>query len=335
MYKTSGRLLALLGLLQSRPMWSGADLAARLEVSGRTVRNDIERLRQLDYPVEAVRGPGGHYRLGIGAKLPPLLLEDDEAVAVAVGLSAATGVTGIEDTSARALAKLEAVLPHRLKLRVNAVRDAVQKGPENTGSNAPDPEVDAGLLMAVAAAIRDREEIRFFYRDDERLQVEPYRLVSWQRRWYLVARDPTTGTWSSYRLDWMQLRIPGGRRFTPIELPGGDYPAFVLRTTAFAGWRVHVTITVHAPAAVVLRRINPTVGVVEALDDNACVLVTGADSVETVAVYIGMLGLDFTVTEPPELLAHLRTLTERYAKAVSATPAHSADGATGNASLRR
>jgi len=175
-------------------MWSGADLATRLEVSGRTVRNDIERLRQLDYPVEAVRGPGGHYRLGIGAKLPPLLLDDDEAVAVAVGLRAATGVTGIEDTSARALAKLEAVLPHRLKLRVSAVRDAVQKGPENTGSNAQDPEVDAGLLMAVAAAIRDREEIRFFYRDDERLQVEPYRLVSWQRRWYLVACDPATGT---------------------------------------------------------------------------------------------------------------------------------------------
>jgi len=316
-------------------MWSGADLAARLEVSGRTVRNDIERLRQLDYPVEAVRGPGGHYRLGIGAKLPPLLLDDDEAVAVAVGLRAASGVTGIEDTSARALAKLEAVLPHRLKLRVNAVRDAVQKGPENTGSNAPDPEVDPRLLMAVAAAIRDHEQIRFFYRDDERLQVEPYRLVSWQRRWYLVARDPAAGTWSSFRLDWMQLRIPGGRRFTPIELPGGDYPAFVLRTTAFAGWRVHVRITVHAPAAEVLRRINPAVGIVEAIDDNACVLVTGADSVETVAVYIGMLGLDFTVTEPPELLGHLRTLSERYAKAVSATRAHSGDGATRNAALRR
>ena len=166
MYKTSGRLLALLGLLQSRSMWSGAELATQLEVSGRTVRNDIERLRQLDYPVEAVRGPGGHYRLGVGAKLPPLLLDDDEAVAVAVGLRAVTGVGGIEDTSARALAKLEAVLPHRLKLRVNAVRDAVETGPENTGTNAPDPAVDAGLLMAVAAAIRDHQEVRFHYRGD-------------------------------------------------------------------------------------------------------------------------------------------------------------------------
>ncbi len=318
MYETSGRLLALLGLLQSRTIWSGAELAARLGVSGRTVRNDIERLRRLDYPVEAVRGPGGHYRLGIGAKLPPLLLDDDEAVAVAVGLRAVTGVSGMEDTSARALAKLEGVLPHRLKLRVNAVRDAVQTGPENTGSNVPDPEVDAGLLMAVAAAIRDHEEIRFRYRGNERLQVEPYRLVSWQRRWYLVARDATADNWSSFRLDWMQLRVPGGRRFRPVELPGGDYPAFVLRTTAFAGWQVHVRITVYAPAEEVLSRINPAVGVVEAIDDRTCVLVTGADSVETVAVYIGMLGIDFTATEPPELVAHLATLARRYADAVSA-----------------
>jgi predicted DNA-binding transcriptional regulator YafY len=317
MYKTSGRLLALLGLLQSRAIWSGAELAERLEVSQRTVRNDIDRLRQLDYPVEAVRGPGGHYRLGVGAKLPPLLLDDDEAVAVAVGLRAVTGVSGIEDTSSRALAKLEAVLPHRLKLRVNAIRDAVQTGPENTGTNAPDPQIDAGLLMSVAAAIRDHEEIRFYYRGDQRRQVEPYRLVSWQRRWYLVGRQAATDSWSSFRLDWMQLRIPGGRRFQPVELPGGDYPAFVLRTTAFAGWEVHVRITVHAPAEEVLSRINPTVGVVEAIDETTCVLVTGADSVETIAVYIGMLGLDFTVAEPPELVTHLTTLARRYAKAVS------------------
>ena len=315
MHKSSGRLLALLGLLQSRSMWSGAELAERLQVTGRTVRNDIERLRQLDYPVEAVRGPGGYYRLGIGAKLPPLLLDDDEAIAVAVGLRAVTGVKGVEETSVRALAKLEAVLPHRLQLQVNAVRDAVQAGPENTGTNAPDPAVDPGLLMSIAAAIRDHEEVRFLYREDERFQVEPYRLVSWQRRWYLVGRDAFTDEWSTFRLDWMQLRIPG-RRFSPVHLPGGDYPAFVLRTTAFAGWNVHVRITIHAPAAEVIRRINPAVGVVEAIDDHTCVLVTGADTVETVAVYIGMLGLDFTVTDPPELIAHLTTVAERYAKAV-------------------
>jgi predicted DNA-binding transcriptional regulator YafY len=316
MQKSSGRLLALLGLLQARRTWSGAELAERLQVTGRTVRNDIERLRELDYPVEAVRGPGGYYRLGIGAKLPPLLLDDDEAIAVAVGLRAVTGVKSVEETSVRALAKLEAVLPHRLQLQVNAVRDAVQAGPENTGTNAPDPVVDAGLLMSIAAAIRDHEEVRFVYRDDQRFQVEPYRLVSWQRRWYLVGRDASTDAWSSFRLDWLQLRIPGGRRFAPVELPGGDYPAFVLRTTAFAGWNVHARITVDGSAAEVLSRINPTVGIVEAIDDHTCVLVTGADTVETVAVYIGMLGLDFTVTEPPELVAHLTTLAKRYARAV-------------------
>lgn len=319
---TSGRLLALLGLLQARASWTGQELADRLEVTPRTIRNDIERLRQLDYPVEAVRGPTGHYRLGIGARMPPLLLDDDEAVAVAVGLRAISGRAGLAETSVRALAKLDAVLPHRLQRQVHAIRrDAVEAGPENIGSNAPDPAVDPSALAAVAASIRDHQELRLLYRDaaagtGERLQVEPYRLISWQRRWYVVVRDARTGTWQSLRLDWMQLQTPGGRRFSPGELPGGDYPAFVLRTTAASGWSVHVKITVAAPAAEVLARINPTVGVVEAIDDHTCVLLTGADSVETVAAYIGMLGLDFTVTEPPALVDALRTMSDRYARAI-------------------
>ena len=141
----------------------------RLGVTDRTVRNDIDRLRGLGYPVDAVRGPGGHYRLGVGTKLPPLLLDDDEAVAVAVGLRAGDRRSpGIEETSARALAKLEHVLPHRLRRRVNAVRDAVSAGPENTGTNVDDPVVDPALLAEVAAAIRDREELRFDYRGRRR-----------------------------------------------------------------------------------------------------------------------------------------------------------------------
>ena len=338
--ESSARLLALLGLLQARTVWTGSELAARLEVSARTVRNDIDRLRRLDYPVDAVRGRDGHYRLGVGAKLPPLLLDDEEAVAITVGLAAATGITGIEETSARALAKLEAILPHRLRRQVDAVRGAVSAGPENTGSNVPDPEIDVGLLTAIAAAIRDREEIRFDYRDDRPArgttpldprgaptthgrapkqwrQVQPYRLVSWQRRWYLVGRTARTDRWSTYRLDWMRLRTPGGPRFTPVELPGGDYTAFVLREVAFAGWTVHTRIRVDAPAAEVLGRINPTVGVVEAIDDQTCVLVTGADSVEIIAVYIGMLGLDFSVDGPPELVAQLAVVGERYRRAVA------------------
>ena len=318
MREGSARLLALLGLLQARTVWTGQELAERLGVSPRTVRNDIDRLRRLDYPVDAVRGRDGHYRLGVGANLPPLLLDDDEAVAITVGLRAATGITGIEETSARALAKLEAILPHRLRRQVDAVRGAVSTGPENTGSNVPDPEIAMGLLTAVASAIRDRVEIRFDYGEEpERVQVEPYRLVSWQRRWYLVGRTSGTDAWATYRLDWMRLRTPGGPRFHPVELPGGDYTAFVLREVAFSGWKVHARITVDAPAADVLARINPAVGVVEAVDENSCVLVTGADSVEIIAVYIGMLGLDFHVDGPPELVAQLALVGERYRLAVA------------------
>jgi predicted DNA-binding transcriptional regulator YafY len=329
MADTAARMLALLGLLQARSDWSGAELAHRLRVTDRTVRNDIDRLRGLGYPVDAVRGPGGRYRLGVGTKLPPLLLEEDEAVAVAVGLRAGTGITGIEETSARALAKLEHVLPHRLQRRVNALRDAVSAGPENTGSNVDDPIVDPSLLSEVAGAVRDRVELRFDYQashEVSRLQLEPYRLVSWQRRWFVVARDARTDTWAPYRLDWMRLRTPGGRRFTPQPLPGEDYTSFVLREVAFSGWLIHTRIAVDAPAEEVLARINPTVGVVESVDADHCVLVTGGDSVEIIAVYIGMLGLDFHVTEPPALVEAVARVGDRYRRAVTATSGTPAPG---------
>jgi predicted DNA-binding transcriptional regulator YafY len=325
MADTAARMLALLGLLQARADWSGAELADRLGVTDRTIRNDIDRLRGLGYPVDAVRGPGGRYRLGAGTKLPPLLLDEDEAVAVAIGLRSATAVQGIEETSARALAKLEHVLPHRLQRRVNALKDAVSAGPENTGSNVEDPPVDTALLSEVAAAVRDHVELRFDYaangqaqRPAETLLVEPYRLVSWQRRWFVVGRDPRSGRWAPYRLDWIALRTPGGRRFRPQPLPGEDYTSFVLREVAFSGWSVHARIAVDAPAAEVLGRINPTVGVVESLDPEHCVLVTGGDSVEIVAAYIGMLGLDFHVTDPPELVEAVALLGERYRRALPA-----------------
>jgi predicted DNA-binding transcriptional regulator YafY len=329
MADTAARMLALLGLLQARSDWTGAELADRLGVTDRTIRNDVDRLRGLGYPVDAVRGPGGRYRLGVGTKLPPLLLEEDEAVAVAVGLSAGTAVQGIEETSARALAKLEHVLPHRLQRRVNALRDAVSAGPENTSSNVDDPVVDPALLAEVAAAVRDHVELRFDYRG-ERLQLEPYRLVSWQRRWFVVARDSRADTWAPYRLDWMRLRTPGGRRFAPKPLAGEDYTSFVLREVAFSGWSVHARIAVDAPAEEVLARINPTVGVVESVDAGHCVLVTGGDSVEIIAVYIGMLGLDIHVTEPHELVEQVALLGERYRRAL---PQHSAKLPHGRESL--
>ena len=324
MLESSARLLALLGLMQSRRDWTGPELAERLGVTDRTVRKDVDRLRLLGYPVDAVRGPHGRYRLGVGASLPPLLLDEEEAVAVAVGLRAATGITGIEETSARALAKLDSVLPHHLQRQVSAMHQAVIKGPENTGSNVEDPVVDAALLTALAAAIRDHVEVRFDYRGSDpadRRQVEPYRLVSWQRRWYLVAREAHSDSWAPYRVDWVTLKTPGGRRFSPVAFPEKDYTSFVLREVAFAGWAVHARILVDASADEVLGRINPTVGVVEAVDDAHCVLVTGGDSVEVVAVWIGMLGLDFHVTEPPELVAALRVQARRYA---AATPRRAA-----------
>ena len=316
MTSPSARLLALLSLLQTGAGRTGGELATRLGVSARTVRADIERLRELGYPVDAVRGSVGGYRLGAGGHLPPLLLDDEEAVAVTVGLQMAAGVTGVEESGARALAKLEQVLPSRLRPLVDALGSTIDRGQENTGTDAPDPEVDAAVLGAVAAAIRDEEWLRFDYQGEPVL-VEPYRLLSWQRRWHLVARDPVSAAWGTYRVDWMSLRMPTRRRFDPQPLEGGDYTAFAMRTIAASGWAVHARLRIDAPAQTVLDRINPAVGVVEPVDAEHCVLVTGADSLDTVAAYIGMLMMDFTVESPPELIPRLRLLSERYARAVA------------------
>ncbi|GGQ45461.1 putative DNA-binding transcriptional regulator YafY [Actinomadura coerulea] len=331
MLETSARLLALLSLLQSRPSWPGSELAERLGVSGRTIRNDIARLRELGYPVDATRGTTGSYKLGVGTKLPPLLLDDQEAVAIAIGLRAGTGISGIQDSSARALAKLEQVLPHRLRRQVAAIHQSTSHGPENTGSNVEDPEIDPGVLTQIATAVRDHEWLRFDYTGADGQEgeppsgtaatsghklVEPYRLVSWARRWYLVGRDPQAGTWATFRVDWITPRTPTHRVFAPTPLPGLDYTSFVLRDVASTGWKVHARITVFASAQEVLSRINAAVGVVESVNDQQCVLVTGADSLETIAVYIGMLGLDFEVTGPPGLIDHLAVLGERYLRSI-------------------
>ncbi|WP_343966448.1 helix-turn-helix transcriptional regulator [Kribbella koreensis] len=320
MRETSSRLLSLLALMQSRPAWPGSELAERLGVSTRTIRNDIDRLRELGYPVDATRGAAGYYQLGVGAKLPPLLLDDEEAVAVAVGLRTGAGVAGMEESSARALAKLEQVLPHRLRRQVNAIHTTLSKGPDNTGSNVPDPEVDPVVVTTIAAAIRDEHYLRFDYLVPEGapslpILVEPYRLVSWQRYWYLVARDET-GEWHTYRVDWMDLRMATGRKYKARPMPEDDYMDFVLRDVASTGWKVHARITVFASADEVLSRIHAAVGIVEPVDDNTCVLITGAESLEVVAVYIGMLGLDFQVTAPQALVEHLKLIGERYLRAI-------------------
>jgi predicted DNA-binding transcriptional regulator YafY len=316
--ETSSRLLLLLGYLQSQPVWSGPDLVALLGVTGRTLRKDIERLRQLGYPVDATRGPGGGYRLGRHGQLPPLLLSDDEAVAVAIGLGNAGTAPGLADASTSAMAKLERTLPDRLQRRVRAIRASTEVGPANTTTNEPEVPVDPDLLAQLAAAISGREGIRFAYDAAERpVTADPYRLVSWQQRWYLTAREHPDLEWRVFRVDWMRLRFPGAARFAPQPLRGGDYASFVLRHVASTGWKVRARILVDAPAQEVLGRINPAVGVVETVDDGHCVLVTGADSLETVAVWIGMLGIDFHVNQPPELVEHLRLLARRYQQSVS------------------
>ncbi|WP_405903589.1 YafY family transcriptional regulator [Streptomyces sp. NBC_00656] len=322
MLETSARLLRLLSLLQSPREWPGTELAERLGVSGRTVRNDIERLRTLGYPVDATRGSTGGYRLAAGAAMPPLLLEDDEAVAVTIAVRtvARSAMPGMEETSLQALAKLEQVLPSRLRRRVRALQQYTVPVP----ADRADPGIDTELLMTLASACRDRERLRLDYRDHagtpSRRLVEPQRVVNWGRRWYLVAWDVDREDWRMFRVDRITPRTPSGPRFAPREDPEGDAAVYVAGRASAAAWRHRARVTVHAPAAAVLERINPAVGVVEAVDEHTCVLATGADSLDGLAVHLGMLGHDFTVTEPAELVAHLRDLAARYARATPAPP---------------
>ncbi len=317
MRETSARLLRLLSLLQTPREWTGAELAERLAVTTRTVRADIERLRGLGYPVHATRGPAGCYRLGAGAALPPLLLDDEEAVAVAVGLRTAAGgaVAGIEETALRALTKLEQVLPSPLRRQVSAVATQTVRVP---GSG---PVVSPETLLTIAAACRDHEQLRFGYRGHDGTPslraAEPYRLVNWGSRWYLVAWDTVRADWRTFRVDRMEPRTPNGPRFVPRELPE-DAVTRVMRGVGAAAWRYRARVVVHAPAQTVRARINPSVGTVEPIDEGTCALQTGSDSVEMLAVYLGLLGIDFTVTEPPELVAALRQLAARYLRAVQA-----------------
>ncbi|WCD90765.1 Protein PafB [Streptomyces xanthophaeus] len=322
MLDTSARLLRLLSLLQTSRAWPGSELAERLGVSGRTVRNDIERLRELGYPVDATRGTTGGYRLGAGAAMPPLLLDDEEAVAVTVALRTATqgAVPGTEETALQALTKLEQVLPSRLRRRVRALQAYTVAVPADRSA----PTVSADVLTALVSACRDQERLRFDYLDHAgtptRRLVEPYRAVNWGQRWYLVAWDVEREDWRTFRADRIRPRTPTGPRFAPREPPGGDIAAYVSRRVSGAAWRHYARVTVHAPAAAVIERISPAVGTVEELGADTCILVTGADTVQTLAVHLGMLDFDFDVTEPPELVDHLRRLAERYARSTPPVP---------------
>ena len=326
MLETSARLLKLLSLLQTRRDWTGAELASRLDVTTRTIRNDVERLRGLGYPVHATPGVAGGYRLGAGASLPPLLLDDEEAVAVAVGLRTAAGgtVTGIEETSARALVKLQQVLPSRLRRRVSALQTYTVPMP---GSG---PSVDADVLTAIASASRDHERLRFDYLDHQGgrsvRSTEPHRLVHTGRRWYLVAWDLGRDDWGTFRVDRIEPRTPTGPRFTPRPLPeGGDVAKYVSRGLGTATWRFRARVIVHAPAAYVAGRL-PVPAEIQPLGEDRCVFEPGSDNPEMLAMYLGMLGADFTIEDSPELATELRNLAERYLRAITPPAAPPAAG---------
>jgi predicted DNA-binding transcriptional regulator YafY len=315
MRTTSGRLLDLLSLLQARREWPGAELAERLEVSGRTIRRDVGRLRGLGYPVESLTGPAGGYRLRAGAAMPPLLLDEEEAIAIAVGLrtAARSAVTGIEETSIRALVKLEQVLPTHLRRRVAALGSATIAAP------ATGPTVEPRYLTTIAAACRDSECLRFEYRSRDgtatRREVEPHALVNLGRRWYLVGWDRRREDWRTFRVDRLSRPAAGGRRFTARSLPAKDAAAYVEQSIAGAGSRYEARVTVHAPADEIAKRLPWVAGSLESIDAHRCEYRTSDYDLEWLAIRIAMLGVDFEVHEPPELVTHLDALARRLSRA--------------------
>ncbi|OZV83930.1 DNA-binding transcriptional regulator [Micromonospora echinospora] len=312
----AGRLLALLSLLQARRDWSGTELAARLGVTTRTVRRDVTRLRELGYPVHAAPGTAG-YRLGAGRALPPLLLDDEEAVAVAVGLrTAAIGsVTGMEEASLRALGKLEQVLPARLRHRVAALHRTTVRA-DSAGAG-----VDPAALLAVAEACHRHERLRFAHTGaDGKVSVrsvEPQRLVSHGRHWYLVAWDVDRDDWRCFRLDRMEPRTPTGPRFAPRADPDGDVVAYLNQRLSTWAWPVRATVVLDEPAATVAARIWPGMGVVEAVDAHRCRLHVGAENANDLVWMVTSLGVGFTVVDgPPDLTTALRAHAARCLRAV-------------------
>jgi len=316
MANTSSRMLRLLSLLETHRYWPGTELAARLQVSQRTLRRDIDRLRELGYPVRAQRGVTGGYQLAAGAALPPLVLDDEEAVALAVGLQAAaeSAVEGIAESSVRALAKVVQVMPARLRRRVEALR--AMTVPAGWGG-AP-ASVDPGVLTGVAVACRDTERLRFGYMaaNGQRTarHVEPHRLVSLGRRWYLVGYDLDRHDWRSYRIDRLTRPEGTGARFRPRELPAADAAAFVRAGIGSVSAVYDVEVLIGAPAAVVRERIGRW-STVENAGPGRCRVRMTADSMDWPTMALGAVGADFEVLSPPELADHVRDWGRRLSRA--------------------
>ncbi|MEU0878501.1 YafY family protein [Lentzea sp. NPDC005914] len=316
MLETSARLLKLLSLLQVRRDWTGPELAGRLSVDVRTIRRDVDKLRSLGYPVTSLPGATGGYQLGAGAELPPLLLDDDEAVAVAVGLrTAANGtIAGIEETSVRALTKLEQILPTRLRRRVQALQA------HTTPLTSAGPTVDAETLTIIAAACRDHQQLRFTYAPTQgepaKRLVEPQGLVHTGRRWYLVAWDVSKEDWRTFRVDRIPAEPALAARFTPREPPAESLGEFVSRQVSSNVYTYQAVLTIHAPMQAVAERTTPMSAALEPIDDNSCLMRSGADTLDRIVFHLMFLGFEFEVHEPPELRDHIQTVIGRLRNAV-------------------
>lgn len=311
----ASRLLRLLSLLQGRQYWTGSELARRLEVTERTVRRDVDRLRSLGYPVDASVGVAGGYQLGSGASLPPLLLEDDEATAVTLGLrmAAAGSVAGLEEATLRALAKLEQVLPVRLRRKVQALNSAV------LSLYFAGPVADAEVLAELAGAQRGHETVVFAYGDMEgkrsERRVEPHGLVHAGTRWYLLGWDLGRSDWRTFRVDRIRGAVKVVEGFTPRSIPGGDAAKFVSRAVSTEVYPVQARVIFHAPREVVAARVPPSAAQIDAIDEKSCLMRTGARGTRMLALHLASVGVEFEVLEPPELIEEVRGMARRMARA--------------------
>ncbi|MFF3865517.1 helix-turn-helix transcriptional regulator [Micromonospora sp. NPDC001898] len=319
MPKTSARLLALLSLLQARRDWPGTLLAERLDISLRTVRRDVDRLRELGYPVAAVKGPDGGYRLSAGTELPPLLFDDEQAVALTIALqiAATTPGDGLAESAARALNTIRQVMPARLRHRVNALRVTAVE-PPTTRPGAP---VDGDVLLAISAAVHATEVLRFDYgsgsADKPARRVEPHHVITWDGRWYLVAWDLDRDEWRIFRVDRITLRTPNGPRFTPRALPGGDVATYVIgrfrgSDDASEGWPCQGTVILDLPAATVALYTRD--GVVEEFGPGRCRLTLGSWSWPSLAAAIARFDADIVVIGPDELTNAFAHLARRFTR---------------------
>jgi predicted DNA-binding transcriptional regulator YafY len=323
MANTSSRALRLLSLLQARQYWPGAELAERLGVSDRTLRRDVDRLRELGYPVAAHPGVDGGYRLAAGAALPPLVVDDEEAVALAVGLRMAASGAGsqsaVAEASARALAKVTQVMPPRLRRQVEAVAAMTESATWGSAGISVAPAV----LTSAAIACRDAERVRFGYTaasgEQTRRHVEPHRLVALDRHWYLVGYDLDRQDWRIFRLDRLEdiaLELTGAR-FRPRPIPGGDAAEFVRRTISSAPARYEVVAVVEAGAGVVRDKIGRW-ATVEDLGPGRCrVRMTPPEEGDWPVIALGVADADFEVISPPEVADRVRAWGERFTRAAS------------------